>query len=176
MADECKLKLKMELTIGQTNKRLSLEGLKAQSINLSSMQAHSSSTPRETPTPSSPAQPPTPTPKRTRLESDYVVQHIDVTEEVNRRLQESRLRRLMDTPSTSQKRKYHVFEPPRADNGMGDRYAQTEGETLLDRERSPKKLRASAGFEGFEDRLKRKDGAGEEKVEEQQNGHKRRRL
>lgn len=140
------------------------------------MQAPNPFTPRETPTPSSPAQPPTPTPKRTRLELGYVPQHVDVTEEVNRRLQESRLRRLMDTPSTSQKRKYHAIEPPQADNRVGREDAPFEGESLLDKGRSPKKLRASSGFKGFEERLKRKDGAGEERVEQQQNSHKRRRM
>jgi|SRR5690242_3431137 len=44
-------------------------------------------------------------PSSAQSESTYVVQHIDVTEEVNKRLQESRLRRLMETPSTAQKRK-----------------------------------------------------------------------
>jgi hypothetical protein len=82
----------------------------------------------------------------------------------------------METPSTSQKRKYHAIEPPQADTGVGGEDAPFEGESLLDRGRSPKKLRASSGFEGFDERLKRKDSTGEEKMEEQQNSHKRRRM
>lgn len=80
----------------------------------------------------------------------------------------------MDTPSTSQKRKYHAIEPPQVDSGMGERDAAVEGETLLDRGRSPKKLRASSGFEGFDERLKRKDGVG--RNEEQMGSYKRRRM
>jgi hypothetical protein len=82
----------------------------------------------------------------------------------------------MDTPSTSQKRKYHAIEPPQAGNGVGGEDAPFEGESLLDQSRSPKKLRASSAFEGFDERLKRKDGTGEERVEEQHNSHKRRRM
>jgi hypothetical protein len=82
----------------------------------------------------------------------------------------------MDTPSTSQKRKYHAIEPPQAGNWVGGEDAPFEGESLLDQSRSPKKLRASSGFEGFDERLKRKDGTGEERVEEQHNSHKRRRM
>lgn len=50
------------------------------------------------------------------VESTYIVQHIDITEEVNRRLQESRLRRLMDTPSTAQKRKRDDDEDTRMES------------------------------------------------------------
>lgn len=52
-----------------------------------------------------------------QAESTYVIQHIDVTEEVNRRLQESRLRRLMETPSTAQKRKRDDDEDTRMESG-----------------------------------------------------------
>lgn len=167
--------LKMELTFQQAStKRLSLEGAKPKRSTSSSTYVANPSTSKDTPAPSSPpAQPPTP--KQPNPENDYVVQHIDVTEEVNRRLQESRLRRLMDSPSTSQKRKYNA-DTRGLERGEGEGDLENEAAELLDRERSPKKLRASTEFE---ERLKRKEGVargeGGDRVEEQIS-HKRRRI
>lgn len=93
---------------------------------------------------------------------DYAPQHIDVSEEVHRRLNESRLRRLMNTPSTSQKRKYDVFEHGRP----GVEAEEEEGEEVGGAERSPfKRIRASGSFGGMmgasiDAVLKRKDGDG----------------
>ncbi|KAI4639746.1 hypothetical protein J4E93_009100 [Alternaria ventricosa] len=126
-----------------SNKRLSIEGAK-----------HASTTPTAQPPNSNPHaisplvdQSPTPRAKRARIEDDYVVQHVDVTEEVNRRLQESRLRRLMQTPSTAQKRKFDAYEDgPRSDGPAGtDEEGQKGGGEY---ERTPtKRLRSSGIFE-----------------------------
>jgi hypothetical protein len=84
--------------------------------------------------------------------SDYEVQYIDVTEEVNRRLREARLRQLMDSPSTAQKRKRNTVE----DVTPGDAEGEGETETELDLLRSPtKKLKASGGFDPL---VKMKEG------------------
>ncbi|CAI6332763.1 unnamed protein product [Periconia digitata] len=99
--------------------------------------------------------------------SDYTPQHMDVSEEVHRRLQESRLRRLMGSPSTSQKRKYNVFESTKMGvelegGNAGDEEEEEGGET----ERSPfKRIKASGSFGGMvsasiDSVLKRKDGDG----------------
>jgi hypothetical protein len=82
------------------------------------------------------------------VESAYVVQHIDVTEEVNRRLRESRLRRLMETPSTSQKRKFDNFEDTKEEGGTGPEEDQRNPSSAGDTERTPtKRLRFSGSFE-----------------------------
>jgi hypothetical protein len=82
------------------------------------------------------------------VESAYVVQHIDVTEEVNRRLRESRLRRLMETPSTSQKRKFDRFEDTKEESGTGLEEDQRNPSSAGDTERTPtKRLRFSGSFE-----------------------------
>ena len=85
-----------------------------------------------------------------------MVQQVDVTEEVNRRLRESRLRRLMETPRTSQKRKYDAFE----DYGSeGTVEAEEEGLKSWcsgsEFERTPTKRLKSSGT--FEQLGKRKD-------------------
>ena len=126
-----------------SNKRLSIEGAK-----------HASTTPTVQPPNSNPHaisplvdQSPTPRAKRARIEDDYVVQHVDVTEEVNRRLQESRLRRLMQTPSTAQKRKFDAYEDgPRSDGPAGTGEEKQKGGSEY--ERTPtKRLRSSGMFE-----------------------------
>jgi hypothetical protein len=75
---------------------------------------------------------------------EYKVQYVDVTEEVNRRLRENRLRQLMDSPSTSQKRKRNALEEQEPYN---QEYCDEE-HLDLDSGRSPvKKPRASGAFE-----------------------------
>lgn len=99
------------------NKRLSLEASKAEDSSETSTKKARLSIPgsnEETearPTEEEIARRPS-TASTTTTESTYVVQHIDITEEVNRRLQESRLRRLMETPSTAQKRKRDDEDTP----------------------------------------------------------------
>jgi hypothetical protein len=95
-------------------------------------------------------QSPTPRAKPSQTEDAYVVQHVDVTEEVNRRLQESRLRRLMQTPSTAQKRKFDAYEEgPRSDGPAAtDEEGQRGGHSGSEYERTPtKRLRSSGVFE-----------------------------
>ncbi|CAN9186605.1 unnamed protein product [Alternaria alternata] len=131
-----------------SNKRLSIEGAK-----------RPAETPvAQTPTPSAHAisplvdQSPTPRAKRTKIEDTYVVQHVDVTEEVNRRLQENRLRRLMQTPSTAQKRKFDSYEEePRSEGPAGtDEEGSRGGYSASEQERTPtKRLRSSGTFEGL---------------------------
>ncbi|KAF2643984.1 hypothetical protein P280DRAFT_392327, partial [Massarina eburnea CBS 473.64] len=95
-------------------------------------------------------------------QDSYVGQHMDVSDEVNRRLQENRLRRLMATPSTSQKRKYDVFEDATMSSGP-----ETEDgrENVLEKN-TAKKIRVSGSFggriQGIDGVLKRgiDDGAG----------------
>lgn len=134
--------------------RLSVEGMKPESPT------HSLSRSASQNRPTSPtnlgAHPP---PEPPQPEDGYVARQVDVTEEVNRRLHESRLRRLMDSPSTAQKRKYDVFEDTRMESG-GD--TEDDGEGHSERERSPvKRLKASRVFEPVlkrkEDRLARGD-------------------
>ncbi|KAI4659935.1 uncharacterized protein J4E79_005737 [Alternaria viburni] len=151
-----------------SNKRLSIEGGK-----------HASTTPTAQPPNSnshaiSPLvdQSPTPRAKRARIEDDYVVQHVDVTEEVNRRLQESRLRRLMQTPSTAQKRKFDAYEDgPRSDGPAGtEDEGQRGGQSGSEYERTPtKRLRSSGTFEHLgnrtEDRPERQSPRFEDRVD-----------
>ncbi|EDU43064.1 hypothetical protein PtrSN002B_010026 [Pyrenophora tritici-repentis] len=127
-----------------SHKRLSIEGAKA-----------TAPTPKaQNPTPNlqaiSPAVDQSPAPRaKGAPENAYVVPHVDVTEEVNRRLQMSRLRRLMETPSTAQKRKFDTYEEePRsegaagADEGLGGAHSGSE------RDRTPtKRLKSSGTFE-----------------------------
>ncbi|CAO2651943.1 Nn.00g002260.m01.CDS01 [Neocucurbitaria sp. VM-36] len=128
-----------------SNKRLSIEGSKA---STSTPKSHPPSSKNQAISPPL-EQSPTPRSKPVSVEETYVVQHIDVTEEVNRRLQASRLRRLMETPSTSQKRKYNAYEEPRSggaaeleDDGSRGGYSGSEYE------RTPtKRLKSSGAFE-----------------------------
>ncbi|KAF2451840.1 hypothetical protein P171DRAFT_12643 [Karstenula rhodostoma CBS 690.94] len=130
--------------------RLSLEGAKR-------------ATPSPTPAPSLPqvpnstTAPPTqrqPQFQHTSPREEYEVQRVDVTEEVNRRLREARLRRLVDTPSTSQKRKFDVYENM-------ETWGETGGSTEQEDEsmgRSPvKRIRASGTFEPIASVMKRKE-------------------
>ncbi|KAG9194252.1 hypothetical protein G6011_04287 [Alternaria panax] len=142
-----------EKKVKTSNKRLSIEGAKR---------------PAETPIAQTPAssaqaisplvdQSPTPRAKRTKIDNTYVVQHVDVTDEVNRRLQENRLRRLMQTQSTAQKRKFDSYEEePRSEGPAGtDEEGSRGGYSASEHERTPtKRLRSSGTFEGLG---KRKD-------------------
>ncbi|KAF2822164.1 hypothetical protein CC86DRAFT_448539 [Ophiobolus disseminans] len=141
-----------------SNKRLSIEGTKPPTPIPT----------KETPkTPSQAMSPPvdqsaTPRAKPAQTDNGYVTEHIDVTEEVNRRLQESRLRRLMETPSTAHKRKRDALEEPRSDSA-----AENEGEERSrhgysgsEYDGTPTKRLKSSGT--FEQMLKRKeDGNGQ---------------
>ncbi|KAJ4376233.1 hypothetical protein N0V83_001516 [Neocucurbitaria cava] len=126
------------------------------------------------------AQSPTPRGKPVPAEEDtYVVQHIDVTEEVSRRLRESRLRRLMDTPSTAQKRKYNAYEDQGTESAVD---AEDDGSRAgcsgSEYERTPTKRLKSSGT--FEQVGKRKENGNERPSEEERFGSradfKRRRL
>ncbi|KAF2628473.1 hypothetical protein BU25DRAFT_457787 [Macroventuria anomochaeta] len=91
---------------------------------------------------------PTPQTNPAQVGSTYVVQHIDVTEEVNRRLQESRLRRLMETPSTAQKRKRDDDEDTRMESGTETEVTPRTGYDGNDDDPTPtKRLRTSGTFE-----------------------------
>ncbi|KAL5119848.1 hypothetical protein ACEQ8H_002209 [Pleosporales sp. CAS-2024a] len=130
--------------VKSSNKRLSIEGAKA-------------ATPSTSVKPSSQAvsppvdQSPTPRARPALPENEYVVQRVDVTEEVNRRLQESRLRRLMETPSTARKRKRDVFDEPRSgsavDTDADDGYSRN-GYSGSEYDGTPtKRLKSSGTFE-----------------------------
>jgi len=83
-------------------------------------------------------------------EEAYVVPHVNVTEEVNRRLQMSRLRRLMETPSTAQKRKFDTYEEePRTEGLVGtDEEGLRVAQSGNERDRTPtKRLKSSGTFE-----------------------------
>lgn len=127
------------------NKRLSIEAAKAAR---SAPNAQSPTVER----PVSPSVEQTPTPKgrSTRAKDDYIVQHIDVTEEVNRRLRESRLRRLMATPSTAQKRKFNAYDESRSESTTEaeDELGLRDGQSGSEYERTPtKRLKSSGTFE-----------------------------
>ncbi|KAL1647624.1 hypothetical protein SLS61_007254 [Didymella pomorum] len=84
----------------------------------------------------------------TTTESTYVVQHIDITEEVNRRLQESRLRRLMETPSTAQKRKRDDDEDTPMQSGTDTEVTPRTGYDGKSDDPTPtKRARLSGDFE-----------------------------
>ncbi|KAF1972488.1 hypothetical protein BU23DRAFT_534774 [Bimuria novae-zelandiae CBS 107.79] len=145
-------------------------GLAAQktpkSRNRLSLEGANRPTPSSTPAPPSPqsrAQPPTPSapsqaqtlapePPSSPLQNEYPVQRIDVTEEVRRRLHESRLRRLMDSPSTSQKRKFDAYEGVESGGDTEGGGGETEQEVWTVRKRA----RASGAFEPV-GRTKRKE-------------------
>lgn len=129
-----------------SHKRLSLEGAKHDS-STPKPQTHTSSSQAISPLP---GQSPTPRAKSTQAEETHLVPHVDVTEEVNRRLQESRLRRLMQTPSTAQKRKYDEYDDvPRSEGSAAadeERLRSQYGGSEF--ERTPtKRLRSSGTFE-----------------------------
>lgn len=73
---------------------------------------------------------------------------MDVTEEVNRRLQESRLRRLMETPGTAQKRKRDEDEDTRMESGTEAEAGSRKGQDGNNDDPTPtKRLRTSGAFE-----------------------------
>ena len=88
-----------------------------------------------------------PSTAQSESEPTYVVEHIDVTEEVNRRLQESRLRRLMETPSTAQKRKRDEDDDVRMESGTEAEPTPRAGrESNSDERSSSKRMRMSGDF------------------------------
>jgi hypothetical protein len=142
--------------------------------------------PSSTPLPSSPQMPNSTTAPHTQPQprhqhqptsphEEYEVQRIDVTEEVNRRLREARLRRLGDSPGTSQKRKFGAYESMES-------WGETEGSTEredMDMGRSPtKRIRASGTFEPIAGVMKRKEEGitlGFEGVGKEERGNAKRR-
>ncbi|KAF1927581.1 uncharacterized protein M421DRAFT_64899, partial [Didymella exigua CBS 183.55] len=87
-------------------------------------------------------------PSTATIDSSYVVQHIDITEEVNRRLQESRLRRLMETPGTAQKRKRDDDEDTRMESGTETEVTSRSGHDGNNDDPTPtKRARLSGNFE-----------------------------
>jgi hypothetical protein len=123
---------------------------------------------------------PTPRAKAPQPDNAYVTEHIDVTEEVNRRMQESRLRRLMETPSTAQKRKRNAWEESRPETAGDAEFdeASRDGYNGSERDGTPTKRLKSSGT--FEQVLKRKEdgntaGAGEERFPDRTD-FKRRRI
>ena len=123
-------------------------------------------TPEGTPRPSSPpprvpsrVQTPNGAPREQTEErnespqEEYPIQRIDVTEEVQRRLREARLRRLMDNPSTAHKRKFGDMEGVEStgDGAAGEAAAHEETWTAR------KRVRASGTFESAGGHMKRKE-------------------
>ncbi|KAF2126836.1 hypothetical protein P153DRAFT_388157 [Dothidotthia symphoricarpi CBS 119687] len=155
-----------------SHKRLSLEGAKSLDA------VHPARTPSSQAHAVSPLVDPglTPRAKSAQSEPAYVVEHIDVTEEVNKRLRESRLQRLMETPSTAQKRKFENYEDMMAEDGAD---AEEDGNLRSSEyERTPVKRLRSSGT--FEPTLKRKEngstgGGGSDRLESRTD-FKRRRL
>ncbi|KAH3913582.1 hypothetical protein HBH56_104960 [Parastagonospora nodorum] len=155
-----------------SNKRLSIEGegldaKKAKPSKRLSIEGAKPSTPTKRPANSAISPPvdqsPTPRANPTLPDPAYVVERVDVTQEVNRRLQESRLRRLMETPSTAQKRKRDALEEPRSGStvdGDGRNYSGSEYDGT-----PTKRLKCSGAFEQVGKR--KEDGVerGGEKVE-----------
>ena len=93
------------------------------------------------------------------------MERVDVTEEVQRRLREARLRRLRDEPSTSHKRKFGVYEGGESGNGGADGSgAGAGGEDAKGGEADEeggsarKRMRASGRFESIAEKMKRKEG------------------
>lgn len=135
------------------NKRLSLEASKAEDLSESSNKKVRLSIPGSDektevrPTDEDIAQRPS-TASTTTTESAYVIQHIDITEEVNRRLQESRLRRLMETPSTAQKRKRDDDEDTPMQSGTETEVTPRTGHDGNNDDPTPtKRARLSGNFE-----------------------------
>lgn len=137
-----------------TNKRLSIEGAKP--VTPTSTTTRPSNLPNQAVSPPV-DQSPTPRAKPTLPDNGYVVERVDVTAEVNRRLQESRLRRLMETPSTAQKRKRNALEESPA--GIdADEGSIRSGYSESEYDGTPTKRLKSSGT--FEQMLKRKENEG----------------
>ncbi|PSN65837.1 hypothetical protein BS50DRAFT_574342 [Corynespora cassiicola Philippines] len=120
--------------------RLSIENTES-SASKRTAQASSEGDHKPTPIPShiSPPIPKSPGPEE--FEDDYYVEHVDITAEVQRRLRENRVRRLMDTPSKAQKRKF--------DDTVLSEGAETEEDRSTVGERTPtKRIKTSGGMEG----------------------------
>ncbi|KAH9866974.1 hypothetical protein IAQ61_007564 [Plenodomus lingam] len=159
-----------------SQKRLSIEGSKA----ARSSPISQPSTTRKSAISPPVDQSPTPKGKPTQNADEYVVQHIDVTKEVNRRLRESRLRRLMETPRTAQKRKYNAFDEPRSESATetDDEAGSRGGYSGSEYERTPTKRLKSTG--AFEQTGKRKDNghaaAGTNEQHQDRSSFKRRKV
>ncbi|KAJ8108262.1 hypothetical protein OPT61_g8293 [Boeremia exigua] len=132
------------------NKRLSLEGGKAQDppqpspkkVRLSIPGSEDTSETRSTDEELARR------PSSAHAEPTYLVQHIDVTEEVNRRLQESRLRRLMETPSTAQKRKRDDHEDEQMQSSTEAEQTPRSAHGGTNDDPTPtKRMRTSGSFE-----------------------------
>ncbi|KAF2028622.1 hypothetical protein EK21DRAFT_113638 [Setomelanomma holmii] len=141
----------LAMKITKTKNRLSIEGAKTftPSTQTPKSQTQAVSPPVD--------QSPTPRAKTATTESSYVVEHIDVTEEVSRRLQESRLRRLMETPSTAQKRKRDALEEIRSESAAdtAGEEGSRNGYSGSEYDGTPTKRLKSSGT--FEHALKRKE-------------------
>lgn len=138
-----------QLQTKNANKRLSIEGTKSAGPPEPSIKKVRLSIPgsEETIEVRPVDEDPTPRANTAQVETSYVVQHIDVTEEVNRRLQESRLRRLMETPGTAQKRK-RDDEDTRMESGTEAEEEARSGHNGNDRDPTPtKRQRISGSFE-----------------------------
>lgn len=119
------------------------------------------------PTQSPPAEDPSP----------YQVEYVDVTAEVERRLHESRLRSLMDTPATSQKRKFEALE----DNNRGGEEEGEDSREAIFEERSPVKKQKTFGqlegvLKGPGRGAKREFSSGGTRLDGGGSGSKRRRM
>ncbi|KAI8943193.1 hypothetical protein NX059_001222 [Plenodomus lindquistii] len=149
-----------EKKVKTSNKRLSIEGSRAAQSTPNAQPSSSQDSAVSPPVDQSP----TPKGKPTQIEDTYIVQHVDVTEEVNRRLRESRLRRLMETPSTAQKRKYNAYDEPRSEGPAetDDETGSTGAFSGSEYERTPTKRLKSCGT--FEQTGKRK-GTGRAEAE-----------
>ncbi|KAF1951260.1 hypothetical protein CC80DRAFT_481601 [Byssothecium circinans] len=163
--------------------RLSIEGVKPSSSNTNGGARRKEAISAQNPptSPPVPTSPPTHSalpPQSAQSQNTYMVEHIDVSEEVNRRLRQNRLRRLMDSPSTSQKRKYDIFEDTVMSSGPE---TEDDREDVLERGRSgAKKVRVSGTFGGrvgtIEGVLKRKDDEGSGHGGRDEGVFKRRRI
>jgi hypothetical protein len=153
----CDLLLKItRLKVKTSKNRLSIEGAKPSTPN----ETASKSTNQAVSPPVD--QSPTPRAKRTLPDNGYIVERMDVTAEVNKRLQESRLRRLMETPSTAHKRKRDAFEPQSASaaDTEGEEDGSRGGYSGSEYDGTPTKRLKSSG--NFEQMLKRKENGGVE--------------
>lgn len=136
----------LRIQMKTSNKRLSIEGAKTARSDLDAQPPTARKSAISRPV----EQKLTPKGTSTRLEDTYVVQHVDVTEEVNRRLRESRLRRLMETPSTAQKRKFNAYDEARSESAAEteDEVGSRGGLSGSEFERTPtKRLKSSGTFE-----------------------------
>jgi hypothetical protein len=139
------------------NKRLSIEGTKPWTTTPTT---RAPDAPNHDVSPSL-DQTPTPRAKPSQPYNDYAGEHIDITEEINRRLNENRLRRLMETPATAQKRKRDAFQEPASESAtetedVGPGYSGGEQDGT-----PTKRLRSTGTFEQVHKRKKNGKTEGE---------------